>query len=176
MGIAAVSVEVSIDGRTRSVAIAEGDCAGRLSIAVDGRMRAVDAAWIDSTTLSLIADGVAHEIRILRGGAGSVSVDVNGAVFEADVAEAALGRTHARDAGGRKQPPGGRTIAAPMPGRVVRVLVNVGDRVPARQGVVIVEAMKMENVLRAPSEGTVTEIRVAAGSTVEAGAVLVMLD
>ena len=63
-----------------------------------------------------------------------------------------------------------------MPGRIVRVLVNVGDRIPARQGVVIVEAMKMENVLRAPSEGTVTEIRVAAGSTVEAGAVLVMLD
>jgi biotin carboxyl carrier protein len=63
-----------------------------------------------------------------------------------------------------------------MPGRVVRVLVDVGERIPARHGVVIVEAMKMENVLRAPSEGTVREIRVAAGSTVEAGAVLVMLD
>jgi biotin carboxyl carrier protein len=158
------------------LAIAEGDRAGRLSVAVDGRMCAVDAVWIDSTTLSLIADGVAHEIRILRGAAGSVSVEVKGAVFDADVAEAAFGRARARDAGGRKGPPGGRAIAAPMPGRVVRVLVKVGDRIPARQGVVIVEAMKMENVLRAPAEGTVTEIRVAAGSTVEAGAVLVMLD
>ena len=63
-----------------------------------------------------------------------------------------------------------------MPGRIVRVLVKVGDRVTARQGIVVVEAMKMENVLRAPADGIVKEIRVNAGSTVEAGAVLVVLD
>ena len=62
-----------------------------------------------------------------------------------------------------------------MPGRVVRVLVAVGDRVAARQGVVVVEAMKMENELRTPKGGTVKEIGVAVGTTVETGAVLVVI-
>jgi pyruvate carboxylase subunit B len=62
-----------------------------------------------------------------------------------------------------------------MPGRVVRVLVAVGDHVTARQGVVVVEAMKMENELRAPRDGTVTEIAVLPGAAVEAGAVLVVV-
>ena len=62
-----------------------------------------------------------------------------------------------------------------MPGRVVRVLVAVGERVTARQPVVVVEAMKMENELRAPRDGVVEEIRVAPGSAVETGAVLMTL-
>ena len=173
-----MSLEVSIDGRTRTVAIAEEDRTGGLAISVDGRPRRIDAAWIDPGTLSVIADGVVHEVRIRANGAGGVSIDVAGVVFQADVVEAALRRSHAADAGVGKRPPDSRsrTIAAPMPGRIVRVLVNVGDRVSVRQGIVVVEAMKMENVLRAPADGLVKEIRVNAGSTVEAGAVLVVLD
>lgn len=68
-----------------------------------------------------------------------------------------------------------QAIKAPMPGRVVRVLVAVGDRVTARQGVVVVEAMKMENELRTPRDGTVTEIAVVPGAAVEAGAVLLVI-
>jgi biotin carboxyl carrier protein len=66
-------------------------------------------------------------------------------------------------------------IKAPMPGRVVRVLVAAGDRVKARQGVVVVEAMKMENELRAPRDGTVKDIAVAPGAAVESGAVLLVI-
>ena len=62
-----------------------------------------------------------------------------------------------------------------MPGRIVRVLVAVGDLVSARQGVAIVEAMKMENELRAPRSGTVTEVAVAAGDAVETGAVVLVI-
>ena len=62
-----------------------------------------------------------------------------------------------------------------MPGRVVRVLVAVGDRVVARQGVVVVEAMKMENELRTPRDGTVKEISVAPGAAVDSGAVLLVI-
>ena len=65
-----------------------------------------------------------------------------------------------------------RAIKAPMPGRVVRVLVAVGERVAARQPLVVVEAMKMENELRAPRGGNVEEIHAAPGSAVETGAVL----
>jgi biotin carboxyl carrier protein len=63
-----------------------------------------------------------------------------------------------------------------MPGRVARVLVAVGDRVAARQGVVVVEAMKMENELRAPRDATVKSVAVAPGAAVESGAVLVVLE
>jgi biotin carboxyl carrier protein len=173
-----LSLEIRIDGRTRTVAIAEEDRSGHLAVTVDGRPRRIDAAWIDPGTLSVIAEGVVYEVRIRPNGAGSAAIDVAGAVFQVDVVEAARGYSHASDAGARKQPSTSRsrTIAAPMPGRIVRVLVAVGDRVAARQGMVIVEAMKMENVLRAPAEGIVKEVRVHAGSTVEAGAVLAVLD
>ncbi len=67
-------------------------------------------------------------------------------------------------------------VVAPMPGRVVKVLVAAGTRVEARQGVVVVEAMKMENELRAPRAGVVREVRVAEGASVEAQAVLVVID
>ena len=68
------------------------------------------------------------------------------------------------------------TIVAPMPGRVVRVLVAAGDPVDVRQPVVVVEAMKMENELRAPRAGHVREIAVAPGTSVEAGRVLAVID
>ncbi len=67
-------------------------------------------------------------------------------------------------------------IVAPMPGRVVKVLVKAGDAVEARQGLVVVEAMKMENELRAPGAGTVTEVKVTEGASVEANAVLVVIS
>ena len=63
-----------------------------------------------------------------------------------------------------------------MPGRVVRVLVAAGDEVAARQGVVVVEAMKMENELRAPRAGRVKEVSVAAGTSVEAGRILAVIE
>lgn len=63
-----------------------------------------------------------------------------------------------------------------MPGRVVKVLVKPGERVAARQGLVVVEAMKMENELKAAAPGTVREVRVSAGQAVNAGDVLVVID
>jgi biotin carboxyl carrier protein len=63
-----------------------------------------------------------------------------------------------------------------MPGKIVRILVKPGDSVLARQGLVVVEAMKMENELRAPKAGTVAEVRVTEGASVEAGAVLVVVE
>jgi biotin carboxyl carrier protein len=63
-----------------------------------------------------------------------------------------------------------------MPGRVVRVLVAPGDEVAARQGVVVVEAMKMENELRAPRGGRVKDVTVSAGTSVEAGRILVVIE
>ena len=67
-------------------------------------------------------------------------------------------------------------IASPMAGRVVKVLVARGDAVAARQGLVIVEAMKMENELRAPRAGTVREVHAREGGSVDTGAMLVVIE
>ncbi len=67
-------------------------------------------------------------------------------------------------------------IVAPMPGLIVRISVAVGDKVEAGQGVVVMEAMKMENELRATASGTVRRVEVAPGTAVEKGALLVALD
>jgi biotin carboxyl carrier protein len=70
---------------------------------------------------------------------------------------------------------GPHRVTAPMPGRIVKVLVKPGDVVEANQPLVVVEAMKMENELRAPKRGTVSEVRVAEGALVDAKAVLVVV-
>ncbi|MGH9347374.1 MAG: biotin/lipoyl-containing protein, partial [Vicinamibacterales bacterium] len=80
------------------------------------------------------------------------------------------------DAAGARTGDGPHAIVAPMPGKVVKVLVSAGDAVAARQGVVVVEAMKMENELRAAKAGTVAEVRVSEGASVEAGTVLVVVE
>jgi biotin carboxyl carrier protein len=82
-------------------------------------------------------------------------------------------RRRAADGGGAH---GEQAIAAPMPGRVVRVLVSAGEHVDIRQPVVVVEAMKMENELRSPKAGRVKNVAVNAGMSVEAGRVLVVVE
>ena len=71
---------------------------------------------------------------------------------------------------------GPRSIKAPMPGRVVEVLVAEGDEVEAQQGVLTVEAMKMQNELKAPKAGRVVQLRVKPGATVKVGEVLAVID
>jgi len=71
---------------------------------------------------------------------------------------------------------GTQRILAPMPGRIVRVLVRPGEEVAARQGLVVIEAMKMENELTAVRSGRVTEVVVTAGSSVESGRLLVVIE
>ena len=66
-------------------------------------------------------------------------------------------------------------MVAPMPGRIAKVLVKVGDVVAVRQGLVVVEAMKMENELRSPRAGTVVEVRAVEGARVESQALLVVV-
>ncbi len=106
-------------------------------------------------------------------GGATVHVDGHAVTIRANRAAARFGRR------GSPAEPGGsgpRRIVAPMPGRVVKVLVKPGDAVDARQGLVVVEAMKMENELRAPGAGTVTEVQVVEGASVEANAVLVVMS
>jgi biotin carboxyl carrier protein len=77
----------------------------------------------------------------------------------------------------RREAAGGKAeLKAMMPGRVVNVLVKEGDEVAAQQGLVVVEAMKMENEIKSPKAGKVTTVKVAAGQTVEKGDLLIIIE
>ncbi len=171
-----MTFDIEINGRGRTISI-ERAVAGRYRVTVDGRAHVVDAARAGSFGLSLLfdgADGSSREIQVAPGGSpGEVLVGIDGKSVTALVNGRRTGRassdgaTHAR---------GEQAVVAPMPGRVVRLLVSPGDAVDARQPIIVVEAMKMENELRSPKAGRVKEISVAAGESVEAGRLLVRIE
>jgi len=117
---------------------------------------------------------ISREVVVAPGTAtGELLVTIGGRTVAATV-NARRGGHVARDGGDHAA--GAQTVVAPMPGRVVRVLVEPGDEVAARQGVVVVEAMKMENELRSPKAGRVKDVQVTAGASVEAGRVLIVVE
>ena len=156
----------NLDGR--EVAFSVVEIGGRLSMLVgqpEGGHYETDVVSGFSRT--------SYEIAFEPGTGGELVVHVNGAAVPLTIVDRQRrGRPRGQEAGADRQP---RTIVAPMPGRIVKVLVKPGEAVQARQGLIVVEAMKMENELRAPRDGTVEDVRVAAGSSVEANAVLVVL-
>jgi biotin carboxyl carrier protein len=103
---------------------------------------------------------------------GSTEVVVNGQRFPIIVRD----KKHLRGNVSGAAASGKATLVAPMPGKVVRVLCGVGDEVAAQQGVLVVEAMKMQNEVQAPKAGKVVEIRVSEGQTVNAGEMLAVVE
>ena len=168
--------EVEIDGRLRQVSIQRAH--GRFMATVDGRERMVDAVRVDAHSWSLLVQEggqsvSSHEVSITREpvadrfvvqvGLTPLTVTLNG-----------RRRWGRKDQSG--QPGAGpQRVVASMSGKVVRVLVRAGEAVHARQPVVVIEAMKMENELRATHDGTVADIRVRDGQSVDAGALLVVI-
>ena len=173
-----MTFEVEIDGRSRAVSVERLDT-GRFSVTVDGRTHVVDAARTGEFGLSLLvstgADGgrASREVHVVPAGPqGALIVALDGRTVNVTL----NGRRSRRASGDGSVSSGGESsVAAPMPGRVVRVLVGAGEHVAARQPVVVVEAMKMENELRSPKAGVVKEVAVSAGASVEAGRVLVTI-
>ncbi len=122
----------------------------------------------------LLLDGRSRALIARPGPKGVWDLHLNGERYEVEVMDERT-RTIRAMTGQGAEATGPRPIKAPMPGLVVRVDVEEGDRVSAGQTVVIIEAMKMENDLKAASDGVVARVRVKAGEPVEKGAVLVEL-
>ena len=171
-----MQLRVDVNGRPRTVDIErDGDL---YRVVIDGVARLVDAAAVDAATFSLIclADGrSSQEVGLSPTGLpGEIAVHMPAGVASARVLTGAASRfgrgTGAVQAAGTQQ------VLAPMPGKVVKVLVQAGDEVKARQGLVVVEAMKMENELRSPKDGRVSDVLVAEGASVEAGRLLVVVE
>ncbi len=100
------------------------------------------------------------------------TIQVNGRIFSVEIFDPRELRSRA-SAGASE---GRQSIAAPMPGKVVRLLVAAGDAVEAGQGLIVVEAMKMQNEMKSPKAGTVVEVKTKDGATVAAGEILVVIE
>ena len=196
-----MTFEVEVDGRVFPVSIERVDHPRRLRVTVSGVARLIEVARSGDFSLSLlmagtpagtvIGSGNAGHEKETPGGPGASGRSMLSCDFQlapglgaGELLVGLGGRTISVTVNGRRSAHaeaathghGQINIVAPMPGRVVRVLVAPGDEVEARQGVVVVEAMKMENELRAPRAGRVRDVSVAPGTSVEAGRVLAVIE
>ncbi len=162
---------LAADGRTLPVTVEGTLDGGALRVTVEDRSYELDARRPEGGVWSLLCGGEHAEVRVRNGQTGRAVALLGHHRLEAEVLDArraALSRSRSGLASG-----GG--VASPMPGKVTAVLVEPGQEVEAGQGLVVVEAMKMENELAAPAGGTVQEVRVAPGDAVEAGQELVIV-
>lgn len=159
-------------GKSVRVVELEGN-AGHWQVSIDGRPVDADAVEITPHSISILLDGRSYSVRVAQTRDGSLKLQTALHEFIAEVADprAWRGRRHGGlEAQGRQQ------VSAPMPGKVVRVLVNEGDKVEAGQGLLVVEAMKMQNEIRSPKTGTVERLLAKGGQAVTAGEVLCVIS
>ena len=168
-----LSITVQGTGREATVVIEGPGKDGRFRVAIDGVEREVDGRRVHPGTWSLIVDGKSIIVDLdQRRGHVAASVGTAEVALEVEDARHKRLRNAARRHG---PPPSGERIAAPIAGKVVKVLVAAGDVVSAGQAVLVLEAMKMENELVAERGGTVSAIHTAAGQAVDTGDLLIEL-
>lgn len=173
--------EIEVGGRTQQVVVTRVGV--RFAVSVDHRTFDVDAARVDAHTLSLIVDGGSHNGATPPFARQAyVAGDVSTGQLTVHVGSRAIPvivngrRRWGRHADAGSDGAGPQRIMAPMPGKIVRLLVQAGDVVTARQPLVVVEAMKMENELRAVRAGTVAEVHTREGASVEGGSLLIVIQ
>ncbi len=142
-------------------------------VSVDGNEFMVDGKKTGRTNYSLIVDNRSFEIEVDNTD-DEYRVLVDGRNYRIDLVDERRVRVGGAQSGLELQ--GRQSVSVPMPGKIIAVLVAEGDAVEKGQGLVIVEAMKMENEVRSPVTGVVREIKVKPGDTVEGGAVLVIVE
>jgi acetyl/propionyl-CoA carboxylase alpha subunit len=177
-----VTVWLEVEGKKLRVelggTLSGGSIGGAGECVVDGRALSVDVRMLEPGVMSLLITDPGKQYPDREGRQYHCVLDGHGVViggrrfgFEVDDPRSLQGR---RGAGAGTEGP--RPVKAPMPGRVVRVLVEIGSAVEEGQGVVVIEAMKMQNELKSPKAGRVVRVGVAVGDTVGSGDVLVVVE
>jgi biotin carboxyl carrier protein len=168
-----VKYEVSEKGgETRTIELRElGE--NLYEVTMDGRTVQLDAARSGRTIWSILEGSRQFEVIIDETGAHGFDVLVGGQLMHLQAFDE---RSRLLAATGKVAASGPQRIEAEMPGKVVKIAAPVGTSVQEGQGVVILEAMKMENEIKSPIDGTVTELGVAEGQTVESGALLFVVE
>ncbi|HUL33726.1 MAG TPA: biotin/lipoyl-containing protein [Candidatus Eisenbacteria bacterium] len=146
---------------------------GMHSVIIDGRLLDADAIQVSPNTVSVILGGQSFEINLSRSAGGKLKLQCGPHEYSAEVMDPRAWRGRnlgALEVAGRQE------ILAPMPGKVVRLLVAAGDAVESGQGLLVVEAMKMQNEIRSPKSGKVERLLAKEGQNVNAGEVLAWVD
>jgi len=161
--------DVTIDGKHYRLELNRTN--GGWTCRLDGREVQVDAVLARPDVLSLRLGNQAYEVKCERV-ASDLHLWVGSKRFAVEVRDprSLRGRSHTGDDRGP------RKLTAPMPGKVIRVLVHEGDAVEAGSGVLVVEAMKMQNEIKSPKKGTIQKILVSEGAAVNAGDVLAIVE
>lgn len=162
--------DVTIEGQKHRLELDRSD--GGWHCKLDGRDVQLDAVLARRDVLSLLVQGKAYEIKRERTPTDT-HLWVGSARYSAEVADPRSLRSRKASAGLNHGP---IKLVAPMPGKVVRVLISEKSEVEAGQGVLVVEAMKMQNELKSPKKGTVQKIMASEGAAVNAGDVLAVVE
>lgn len=161
--------DVNIDGKNYRLELNRSD--GRWDCRLDGQAIEVDAVLTRRDVLSVIIGGKAYEIKRER-----TPTDMHLWVGSVRYAVQLRDPRSLRGRAGSDDAKGPRKLVAPMPGKVVRVLVPESSEVEAGQGIVVVEAMKMQNEIKSPKKGVVRKLVAAEGAAVNAGDVLAVVE
>ncbi|MGB9234493.1 MAG: biotin/lipoyl-containing protein [Terriglobales bacterium] len=162
--------DVMVEGKPYRLELERADAGWKCRL--DGKEIRVDAVLPRRDVLSLIVDGHAFEIKREQT-ATDLHLWVGSARFGVELRDPRSLRSRQGSAQDEKGP---RKIVAPMPGRVVRLLVAEQAEVEAGQGIIVVEAMKMQNEIKSPKKGIVKKIVATAGAAVNAGDVLAIVE
>ena len=166
-----MTYDVIVDGKTHRLELTKGEKIWLCK--VDDQLIEVDAALTSRDVMSVLVGGDAYEVKRERSLQGELHLVIGGARYAVDVQDPRSLRTR-RSAGGAEAGP--QKITAPMPGKIVRVIVAVGDEVEVGQGVIVMEAMKMQNELKSPKDGKVQKVLTSEGSTVNPGDTLAVIE
>ncbi len=162
--------EILIDGKPHKLDLTrEGD---QWLCTVDGEPVEVNAIVTRPDVLSIVIEGHAYEVKRERT-PNDTHLWVKNSRFAVEVRDPRSLRSRKAKAGSTEGP---QKIAAPMPGKIVRILAPVGTTVEAGQGIIVVEAMKMQNEMKSPKAGKVKQVLVAENATVNAGDVLAIIE
>lgn len=162
--------EVSIAGQTHKVELLRAGQGWLCKL--DGRELPLDVTSVQNGALSILVEGKSYEVR-QENSATETNIVVGRERFGAVVRDPRSLRSR-RSSGAAEA--GIKKVVAPMPGKVVRILAAEGTAVEAGQGVVVIEAMKMQNEMKSPKKGMVKKINAAEGAAVEAGQVLAEIE
>jgi biotin carboxyl carrier protein len=144
-----------------------------LRLTIGGRQFEADVRKVGDSSFSVLIGNRSFDLEVVPEG-DELIVASRGASTRVTLIDTA--RRSRGAVGGRPVVAGKAQLKAMMPGRVVNILVNVGDEVALQQGLVVIEAMKMENELKSPKAGKVTEVKVTPGQTVEKGDLLIVVE
>lgn len=150
------------------------ECAGdQWRIILNGEPVDADVVEIAPNTLSILLRGESHEIRVSRSSDGLLTIQTGLREFTAEVTDQRSWRGRRL---GHVEVQGRQQIAAPMAGKVIRLLVKAGEKVEVGQGLLVVEAMKMQNEIRSTKSGTVERLLAQEGQPVNAGETLAWIS